>query len=130
MHGTALYFLASAACYAVVGMTGGIVMSATGDFSLAPVHAHLNLVGWVTMAIFGIYYHLVPEAAETTLARVHFWTSTAGLWLLVPGIVMAVRGSDETLAKVGSVLTVAGMLIFVATVLRGRTARASALPAE
>jgi hypothetical protein len=38
------------------GMVMGIVMGISQDFTLAPAHAHLNLLGWVTMAIYGLYH--------------------------------------------------------------------------
>lgn len=129
MQGTAFWFFASATLYVTVGMGWGIMMAATEDFALSPAHAHLNLVGWVTMGLFGLYYHLVPETAETWLAKVHFAVATVGLWLIVPGIVMVVQGGNTTVAKVGSVLTLLSMLIFVATVFRSRVRRPSALAA-
>ena len=42
------------------------------------------------MAIFGIFYHLVPSAADSRLAKVHFALMTLGVWILVPGIAMAI----------------------------------------
>jgi len=45
-----------AALAALGGMGLGIVMGISQDFTLAPAHAHLNLLGWVTMAIYGLYH--------------------------------------------------------------------------
>ena len=101
-------------------MIGGIAMSISGDHSLAPAHAHLNLVGWVTMALFGIYYHLVPASAKTDLAKIHFGVATAGLILLVPGIILAITERGELLAKMSSILTLLSMAIFVYTVFKNR----------
>ena len=39
---------------AVTGMAMGIVMAASHDHSLALAHAHLNLLGWVSMALYGL----------------------------------------------------------------------------
>jgi hypothetical protein len=36
-------------------MSGGILMAIAQDFTLAPAHAHLNLLGWVTMALYGLF---------------------------------------------------------------------------
>ena len=120
MRGLAFWFFASAALYVAAGMIFGIYMSISQDHSLSPVHAHLNLVGWVTMAIFGIYYHLVPEAAESRLARLHFILATIGLWLIVPGIALAIRGQTEALAAIGSLATLGSMLLFIFIVVRSR----------
>lgn len=126
MRGTAFWFFFSATLYVAAGMVWGIVMAATDDHSLYPAHAHLNLVGWVTMALFGVYYHLVPRAGEHWLAKVHFAVATAGVLTMVPGIVIALQRSEDTLAKIGSILTLVSMLIFVVNVWRSRTAAARA----
>jgi len=120
MRGVALWFFASAVIYVTCGMLFGIWMSASHDHGLASAHAHLNLVGWVTMALFGIYYHLVPAAAENRLAVLHFAVATLGVWLLVPGIVLAIQGRTEILAILGSFATLASMLLFLVTVLRSQ----------
>ncbi len=120
MRGISFWFFMTAVIYVTLGMIWGIVMAATGDHRLAAAHAHLNLVGWVTLALFGIYYHLVPRAGEHVLAKLHFAVATVGVVLLVPGIAMAVSGAGELLAKVGSVLTLASMLLFAVVVFRSR----------
>lgn len=118
MRNVAFWFFATATIYVTIGMVWGIVMSASGDHTLGPAHAHLNLIGWVTMALFGVYYQLVPQAARGLLPRAHFAIATAGVVLIVPGIAMAVQGGDETLAKIGSLLTVLSMVLFVYVVFR------------
>ena len=39
------------------------------------VHTHINLVGWASLALFGVIYRLYPELAASRLALVHFWLS-------------------------------------------------------
>ena len=120
MRGVALWIFTSAVIYVTLGMMFGIWMSASHDHGLASAHAHLNLVGWVTMALFGVYYHLVPAAAQGRLAVLHFALATIGLWLLVPGIVLAIRGKTEILAALGSFVTLASMMLFLAVVFGNR----------
>ncbi|GGA08915.1 hypothetical protein [Neptunicoccus cionae] len=118
MRGVSFGFLVLAILSAVCGMIWGIFMAATGDHSLSPAHAHLNLLGWVTMAIFAFYYHLVPSAAEGMLPRIHFGLAALGLIGIVPGIVMAQQGQGEGLAKIGSILTLLSMVVFLVAVVR------------
>lgn len=113
MRGVSFWFFLSAAIYVACGMLFGIYMAISGDHSLAPAHGHLNLVGWVSMAIFGIFYHLVPSAAETRLAKLHFILASIGLWLMVPGIAIVLSGGPEVFAAIGSLITVASMFLFV-----------------
>ena len=128
------WFFATAATFALCGMIWGIQMSARHDHTLSPAHAHLNLVGFVVMSVYGAYYALTPAATKSHLARLHFGLATAAVAALVPGIVMAISGQGETLAKIGSVLAVLGMGLFMFMILRhgvGRTvstSRATPLP--
>ena len=46
----AQYCISVAAIAALCGMSLGIFMATHQDFTLAPAHAHLNLLGWVTPA--------------------------------------------------------------------------------
>lgn len=116
MRGVALWFFASGVIYVTCGMAFGIWMSASQDHTLAGAHAHLNLVGWVTMALFGVFYHFVPAAAGTRLATLHFILATLGVWFMVPGIALAIQGKTEIPAIIGSFLTLGSMLIFLWTV--------------
>ena len=122
MKQIAFAFFALGAISVTLGMVWGIQMSATHNHTLSPAHAHLNLVGWVTFAIFGLYYHLVPAAAASPLARIHLALAVLGLVALVPGIVLAINETTEILAVVGSFLTLAAMLVFLWTVFRNRVA--------
>jgi hypothetical protein len=116
MRGVALWFFASGVIYVTCGMIFGIWMSASHDHTLAGAHAHLNLVGWVTMALFGVFYHFVPAATGTRLATLHFILATLGVWFMVPGIALAIQGKTEIPAIIGSFLTLGSMLIFLWTV--------------
>ena len=111
-------FFTLAALAALVGMIWGIQMSASHDHMLSPAHGHLNLVGFVTMAVFGTYYALTPRAANSALAKVHFWLATAAAVVLAPGIAMAITERGEVVAQVGSLLAVVSMALFAFTVAR------------
>lgn len=116
MKGIALVFFATGVLAVTGGMIWGIEMAIRHDHLLAPAHAHLNLVGWATMALFGIYYHTTPAAAGG-LAKLHYLLALSGLVLMVPGIVMSVQGKSEVLAAIGAFLTLGSMLLFLVIVL-------------
>lgn len=118
MNRVAFYFFMSGVLAVTIGMIWGIQMSMTGDFDLAPAHAHLNLVGWVTFGLFGVYYFLVPEAAAARLAMVHFLVALAGLVLMIGGLAWYLSGGPDGMVAIGSMLTAASMLIFLFTVFR------------
>lgn len=129
MRGIGLLFFASGVVYVTLGMLWGIHMGIAQDFTLAPAHAHLNLVGFVTMALAGLFYQVTPRAAASPLARVHFVLATLGVWMMVPGIALVLTGGGEGLAIAGSLATLAGMLVFLANlVLNAVAAREGGVP--
>ena len=118
MKSVSTMFLATGAFFALLGMIWGIQMSASGDHSLSPAHGHLNLVGFVTMSIMGIYYALTPAAAASKWARAHYFLAAGSVVILVSGIVMALTENGEVLAKAGSVLAVLSVVTFLAMILK------------
>lgn len=118
MKSTPTWFYLTAALFGLCGMIWGIQMSATHDHTLSPAHGHLNLIGFVSMAVFGTYYALTPSAASTRLAVIHYGLVTVTVLILTPGIVFAIEGQSELMAQIGSILAVASMALFGFVVLR------------
>lgn len=118
MKGIAFAFFATGVVAVSLGMAWGIQMGIIEDHSMSGGHAHLNLVGFVTMALFGLYYHATPQAAASVMAKVHYGVAVAGIAVMVPGIALSISGAAPALAIAGSLLTFASMLIFLVTVLR------------
>ncbi|MGK9165678.1 cbb3-type cytochrome c oxidase subunit I [Inquilinus limosus] len=116
-------FFTLAVLLGLIGMLMGIQMGIAHDFQLVPVHTHINLVGWVSLALFGAGYRL-GLAKAGGLSVLHFWIAAAGAILLPLGIYLAVTRQQETLAIIGSLLTLASMLLFLVNVLRARSAPA------
>ncbi|MEQ9693574.1 hypothetical protein [Shimia sp. SDUM112013] len=110
-------FFTTAALFALCGMIWGIQMSATQDHTLSPAHGHLNLIGFVMMSVFGTYYALTPVAGRSRIAGIHYTFNLATVLVLTPGIVLAMTGQTEVPAKIGSVLAVLTMALFVFVVL-------------
>jgi len=110
------WFVGVGSIFVLAGMAWGIQMSITQDFTLAPAHAHNNLIGFVIMSVYGFYYRLVPAAAAKRLAVIHFWVALVSVVVFVPGIALAIQGKGEIGAIVGSLLVVLSMLIFAWTV--------------
>jgi hypothetical protein len=104
----------------LVGMLAGIAMGVQQNFTLAPAHAHLNLVGGVLLFMFGLYYRLIPAAGATLLAKVQGWLHIAGAILFPAGIaaVLLKGPSFEAAPIAGSLLVVAAMALFAVLVFR------------
>jgi hypothetical protein len=114
-----LQFLKIAVVYLVVGAMLGLFMGMTQKFFLAPVHAHLLLLGWASFALAGLIYHLYPAAAKTRLAHVHFWLHNLALPVFMGALGMLLTGSESAAGVVGisaSFILIA-LAIFAANVL-------------
>jgi cbb3-type cytochrome oxidase subunit 1 len=95
-----VYFLLLATVILLAGASLGIKMGMTEDFQLTPVHAHLNLAGWASLALFGLVYRAYPQLAQRRLATVHFILSGTGAVLLPIGIGLAILKNQPALAIV------------------------------
>jgi uncharacterized membrane protein YobD (UPF0266 family) len=78
-----LKFAWASLVYLVIGSTMGAIMLLTSD-SIKSAHAHVLLLGFVAMMIFGVGYHLLPVFAGTDLyslrlAQIQFWMQNIGL---------------------------------------------------
>lgn len=113
-----VYFLLLATVLLICGAVLGIVMGAREDFQLVPVHAHLNLAGWASLALFGLTYRAYPELATTKLARYHFIISATASVLLPVGIGLAVLRAQPGLAIFSSILWLLGVLTFLVQLMR------------
>ena len=120
----------------VAGMIWGIIMAVSREHSAMPAHAHLNLLGWVSLFLFGVFYHLHPaiDRSRTALIQVSVWI--IGTVVLTIGVGLIHTGHDigEPFAIIGSLTVFAAMLLFGWLVVRreqtAKAFRASAVPAE
>jgi hypothetical protein len=121
-------FLQLGVLFALLGMGLGVWMGKTEDLTLAPVHAHINLLGWVSMLLYGLLYRAIPRAAVGVLPTIHFWLSLASLLLLIPtlaGFLLGNKGMVAPLA-VASIGVWLSMVLFTVIVFRA-TWRAQAV---
>ena len=128
-----LAFFSAAALCALGGMIWGAIMGSSEDFTLMPAHAHLNLVGWTTLALMGGFYQLSGKAGR--LGWLNFGLSAAAVVVMIPSLAIYLGGDKGAHAGViaGSVLAILGMVTFLGVVLSGwfvgATAPAASKPA-
>lgn len=116
-------FFLCAVVYGICGMGLGMYMGASENHTLMPVHAHVNLLGWVSLAIMGGFYALVGDRAPIKLAWVNFTLSNLGVLLIGPFLgVLLTTGNKAVLPPMilGEVTTVIGMLTFAVAVVKTR----------
>ena len=126
MHGLAARYFGSAIVYAILGMSLGLHMGMSKDHSQMPTHAHLLVIGWVSFAMFGIFYHLFPSAASSLLAKAQFWLAQVSLIALVVGLFLIFRGNEaaDPIAGVSSIGLLLSMILFGVVALPVLRARA------
>jgi hypothetical protein len=112
-----LAFFSTGALCVVGGMIWGIIMAASGDHAMMPAHAHLNLMGWATLSLMGIFYALTGK--NDRLGWLNSVLSTLGVVISIPSLAMLLAGNQamEKGATVGAILALLGMLVFTYEVL-------------
>src|SRR3954471_18105402 len=108
-----LKFLLLGAIMLTAGAMPGVVVGIRHDFSLAPVHAHINLVGWASLALFGIVYKLYPEMARSRLAAWHFTLAAPAAVMFPIGIALSMLYDQPLVAIVAALLWLAGTMLFL-----------------
>ena len=121
MPRVAAAFFAVGVVYLLVGMMWGIHMGKSEDFSMVPAHAHLNLLGWVTMAIYGTFYALTHASLSPKLAWTNFALAAGGVAVMIPSLALYLVGRDAKYVPglvAGELMAVLGLLVFAVSVYR------------
>ena len=113
-------FIHIAVLYLVVGAGLGLYMGIAGQFMLSPVHAHLGVLGWLTLAMAGVIYRLYPRAATSRLATLHFWLHNLGLPVFMVALALVVRGQPALVpvAAGAAIVVLVALVLFAVNVLR------------
>lgn len=129
-------FIRASLIWLALGITLGLCMAAHPAWIIyRPAHVHMNLVGFVTMMIFGVGYHVVPRftgnpLSNRTLPGYHWWISNVGLAGMVTGFVLqphpGMHGAGWLIA--GGMLETVGAYLFVYNIWRTTGIRAPVGP--
>jgi cbb3-type cytochrome oxidase subunit 1 len=114
-------FIRASLAWFTLGIALGLAMAAYPPWVVyRPAHAHMNVVGFITMMIFGVGYQLLPrlfgyKLHSSALAVAHWWLANLGLALMVGGFLLAptVGGGSAPVTATGGVLFAAGAFSFV-----------------
>ena len=87
MNKYSLLLLRFAGVFGVIGAILGAHMAGAGSYAFRPVHAHILVVGWLSLFAWSVYYK-VFQTSETLLTKIHVWTAiigsiglSGGMWL-------------------------------------------------
>lgn len=132
-------FIKASTVWLVLAMLLGMSMAINPALVVyRPIHAHLMLVGFVTMMIFGVAYHVLPRFSgrplfSARLAYAHWWFANIGLTTMVFGFRQQIANGwgRAWMLSVGGSLTAIGVTIFAIQVwmtLDGHSAVAAPSP--
>jgi hypothetical protein len=134
------FFFATGGLFVLAGVSLGIWMGIHENFTLAPVHAHINLIGWASMGLMGAFYAVAGERAPRKLGWVSYGLMTLGLIVMIPTLARLLLGDKSLVPVLGvsEMMVALAMLVFFIAVLitwsRSRTASSTgltaAMPAE
>ena len=113
-------FIQIAVIYLVIGGILGLAMGISTNFTLVPVHAHVLLAGWLSLAMAGVVYNLYPAAASTKLAKAHFWLHNIGLPIFMGSLAIMLGTGNQGLTPmvaIGAMTLLVGLVLFAANVL-------------
>jgi hypothetical protein len=108
------WFILIGLLYGIFGFSFGIWVGINQRFEQAHLHAHINLIGFASMVLFGLLYRAFPALATSKLAAPHFIVYNLGAIVFLAGISLTQGGQAIALAAGGSLTVLAGMLIFLA----------------
>ena len=114
-------FFMTGALFLAMGMCWGIAMAVSQNFALAPAHAHLNLLGLVTMSIYGTFYALTRESFSPRLAWTNYICATSGVVIMIPALAIMLSTGNTALEPAvgtGSLLSLIALLVFAVSAFR------------
>lgn len=103
-------FLFAAGVWLVIGVGLGLYMGASANFALAPVHGHINLIGWASLALFGLTYQAFPRAVSARFGQIHFLLSVAAAIFFPFGLWLELYQGEPRLIALASLLWLAAAL--------------------
>lgn len=127
MRDISSWFLRTGVTIVVFGMGLGLYMAISEIHILMPVHAHMNVIGWLSFFVIGLYYRAHPEASGGALPMVQYWFLLIGVLLMIVSLSLLLTTGDAfwgPVAGLSGLLMLIGMILFAVTVFQS-TGRAS-----
>ena len=115
-----IYFVAGA----VIGLSMLVWPSEAGLYT--PVHTHLNLLGFMSMMIYGVGYHILPKFSgqimySPAMMKIQFWVANAGLIGMAVSWPFTMGGDSSfagTVLVISAILTLASVVLFAINILK------------
>jgi hypothetical protein len=121
MDGFVKAFVKASVVWLALGVVFGMAMAGVPEWTAyRAIHVHMLLLGFVTMFINGVAYHVVPRLAgrplwSTRAAVWHWWFANTGLCVMITGFWLRASGraGDTLVLSAGGTVTAVAVAIFV-----------------
>lgn len=113
-----VWFIRFALIYFMLAILLGLHMSVTGPvYPWMPIHVHFNLLGWMSMMIYGVGYHILPRFSgvplwSDKLSYWQMWLANIGLVGMAAGWVVRSSGGNPTVLLVFAFIEGVSMVFF------------------
>ncbi|WP_462422103.1 hypothetical protein [Salinicoccus sp. Marseille-QA3877] len=77
--------LVFAGIYGLIGTIMGAHMAGAGSYALRPIHAHVLVVGWLSLFSWSVFYQAF-DVKYNALSKFHVWTAIIGTTGLILGM--------------------------------------------
>ena len=99
----------------VAALVGIAMLGSEKAMALKFVHSHLNMLGWVSMMIYGVGYHILPkfmgrQMYSKKIGEAQFWLANIGLIVMLVFYTMNVYNPSQAFV---AVTVLAGVLELV-----------------
>lgn len=128
MEPVVVWYLRMSVVYFVAGtiIGFGLLLWPSESGYYIPVHVHLNLLGFMSMMIYGVGYHILPRFSgrqihSPQIMKVQFWLANAGLIGMAISWPFAIRGNGsfaESILILSSLLSVVSIVLFAYNILK------------
>jgi len=101
-----------AALYSLIGALIGSDMAGKEDYSMTPVHAHILVVGWLTLFAYGIFYYVFKEIGMVRTAKLQAWAALIGGGLMPFGM-LAYYKAENTATLLSFIIPASILLVAI-----------------
>lgn len=128
-----VWFIRCAIIYFLLAILLGLHMSVAGPvYPWMPIHTHFNLLGWMSMMIYGVGYHILPRFSgkplfSDALATAQLWLANIGLVGMAAGWWVRNEGGSNAVLIIFSLIEALSIVFFAVNMLK--TIKAAPAPA-
>lgn len=114
-----VWFIKCALVYFLLAIVLGLHMAVSGTtYPYMPIHAHFNLLGWISMMIYGVGYHILPRFSGKPLysekiAEWQFWLANVGLIGMAIGWMVRSWQGDSSMLLIFAIVEAVSSVMFV-----------------